>query len=84
MENKCILMIINRSIHFSAKDRITLTNTGEGDLNVIIDGRFVSGLSSGEECTISASEKTLKMLTFSKDNMFSTLFSKMRIREEVK
>ena len=80
----CPHAFFNRSILFSAKDRITLTNTGESDLNVIIDGRFVSGISSGEECTISASEKTLKMLTFSKDNMFSTLFSKMRIMEEVK
>ena len=80
----CPHSFFNRSILFNASDRITLTNTGKSDLNVSVDGRFISRLSSGEECTVSVSKKTLKMLTFSKDNMFSTLFRKMRIMEDVK
>lgn len=80
----CPHSFFNRSILFNASDRITLTNTGTGELNVSIDGRFISRLSSGDECTVTVSRKKLKMLTFSKDNMFSTLFRKMRIMEDVK
>ena len=80
----CPHSFFNRSILFNASDRITLTNTGKSDLNVSVDGRFISRLSTGDECIVSVSKKTLKMLTFSKDNMFSTLFRKMRILEDVK
>ena len=80
----CPHSFFNRSILFNAADRITLTNTGTSDLNVSVDGRFISRLSSGEECTVSVSKETLKVLTFSRDNMFSTLFRKMRIMEDVK
>ena len=80
----CPHSFFNRSILFSGEDRITLTNTGVSDLNISIDGRFISKLSSAESCTVTVSKNKLKMLTFSKDNMFSTLFSKMRIMEDVK
>jgi NAD kinase len=59
-------------------------NTGDSDLNVSIDGRRIAALSCGEECTVSVADKRLKMLTFSSDNMFATLFKKMRIMEDVK
>ena len=59
-------------------------NTGESDLKVSIDGRRITALSYGEECTVSVADKRLKMLTFSSDNMFATLFKKMRIMEDVK
>ena len=80
----CPHSFFNRSILFNAADLITLTNTGSGDLNVSIDGRHISKLAVGDKCRVSASEKRLKMLTFSEDNMFSTLFRKMRIMEDVK
>ena len=37
-----------------------------------------------EECVINISEKKLKILTFLESNMFSTLFRKMRILEDIK
>ena len=80
----CPHSFFNRSILFNASDSITLTNTGDGELNVSIDGRNITKLSSGDKCRVSASEKKFKMLTFSEDNMFSTLFKKMRIMEDVK
>ena len=80
----CPHSFFNRSILFNASDSITLTNTGDGELNISIDGRNITKLSSGDKCRVSASEKKFKMLTFSEDNMFSTLFKKMRIMEDVK
>ena len=80
----CPHSFFNRSILFSAKEKITVTNNGDSDLNVSIDGRRIAALSNLEECTVSVAEKRLKMLTFSKDNMFATLFKKMRIMEDVK
>ena len=74
----------NRSILFNSKEKISVMNTGESDLNVSIDGRRIAALSCGEECTVSVADKRLKMLTFSSDNMFATLFKKMRIMEDVK
>ena len=74
----------NRSILFNSKEKISVMNTGDSDLNVSIDGRRIAALSRGEECTISVADKRLKMLTFSSDNMFATLFKKMRIMEDVK
>ena len=40
-------------------------------------------LDSGDECIIAKSEKRLKMLAFNVNNMFSTLFSKMKKIENV-
>ena len=74
----------NRSILFNSKEKISVMNTGDSDLNVSIDGRRIAALSCGEECTVSVADKRLKMLTFSSDNMFATLFKKMRIMEDVK
>lgn len=74
----------NRSILFNSKEKISVMNTGDSDLNVSIDGRRIASLSCGEECAVSVADKRLKMLTFSSDNMFATLFKKMRIMEDVK
>ena len=74
----------NRSILFNSKEKISVMNTGDSDLNVSIDGRRIAALSCGEECAVSVADKRLKMLTFSSDNMFATLFKKMRIMEDVK
>ena len=80
----CPHSFFNRSILFSANERISVTNTGNSELNISIDGRRIASISEGEECTVSVSNKKLKILTFSKDNMFTTLFKKMRIMEDVK
>ena len=80
----CPHSFFNRSILFNAKEEISVTNNGSPELNVSIDGRRIATLSCGEVCTVSVAEKRLRILTFSKDNMFSTLFKKMRIMEDVK
>ena len=80
----CSHSFFNRSILFNSSEKISITNNGNAELNVSIDGRRIATLLYGEECTVSVSRKRLKVLTFHKDNMFATLFKKMRIMEDVK
>ena len=80
----CPHSFFNRSIIFKSDEKITVSNLGGTELNICTDGRFYKKLRCGESCTVYASEKRLKMLTFTKDNMFATLFKKMRILEDVK
>ena len=80
----CPHSFFNRSIIFKATENITLKNTSKTALNVSIDGRYFTNISEGEECRIQMAEKKLKMLTFCENNMFSTLFKKMRILEDIK
>ncbi len=80
----CPHSFFNRSIIFKSGERIKLKNTSETVLNISVDGRYFANLSLGEECIVKMHEKRLKMLTFSENNMFATLFKKMRILEDVK
>ena len=80
----CPHSFFNRSIIFKPGENIKLKNTSDTVLNVSVDGRYFTNLSFGEECVIKMDEKKLKMLTFSENNLFSTLFKKMRILEDVK
>ncbi len=80
----CPHSFFNRSIIFKASEEIKLKNTSKNPLNVSIDGRCFKSVQSGEECIIKTADKKLKVLTFSKNNMFSTLFKKMRILEDIK
>ena len=80
----CPHSFFNRSIIFKATENIKLNNTGKTLLNLSIDGRYFTNLATGDSCVIRMAEKKLKMLTFSKNNMFSTLFKKMRILEDIK
>lgn len=79
----CPHSFFNRSIIFKETERLCLCNTGKSTLKISIDGRFFSELASGESCTVSAAEKKFMMLTFSKNNMFSTLFEKMKKFENI-
>ena len=80
----CPHSFFNRSIIFKPTENIKLKNTSNTVLNVSIDGRYFANLSNGDECIVKMSDKKLKVLTFCKDNMFATLFRKMRIMEDVK
>ena len=73
----------NRSIVFGTNEEIRIKNTSSEELNLSIDGRFYHKLSPGEKCMIKPSEKTLKVLTFKDNNMFSNLFCKMQILEDI-
>ena len=80
----CPHSFFNRSIIFKPKESIKLKNMSDTVLNVSVDGRYFTNISFGEECVIKMDEKKLKMLTFTTNNMFSTLFKKIRILEDVK
>ena len=73
----------NRSVLFNSAEVIKLTNVGEATLNVSVDGRCVGILSSGESCRVMKAPKKVKMLTFKKNSMFSSLFRKMRVLGDI-
>ncbi len=79
----CPHSFFNRSVIFPPNEEITIKNTGRDVLNVSVDGRCITSLASGEECVVKRAEKRLKLITFNENNMFSTLFKKMRILEEI-
>lgn len=80
----CPHSFFNRSIIFDSSEVLTVRNIGEQNLKISVDGRGFATISSRESCVIRASDKRLKMLTFSENEMFSTLFRKMRILEDIK
>ena len=73
----------NRSIVFAANEEIRIKNMSPESLNLSVDGRLLYELLPGEKCMIKPSVKTLKVLTFKDNNMFSNLFSKMQILEDI-
>ena len=80
----CPHSFFNRSIIFNSSEKIKLANASDTELNVSIDGRYFTSLSNGDACVIGAADKKLKMLTFTKNNMFTTLFKKIRILDDIK
>ena len=79
----CPHSLFNRSVIFNPAEEISVTNIGDTELAVNIDGRFICELASGGCCVIRSSKKRLKMLTFSPNNMFATLFEKMKRIENI-
>lgn len=73
----------NRSIVFCENEEIKVKNTSNKQLNVTIDGRLVYKLDPNGKIAVKASEKKLKVMTFKNNNMFSNLFSKMQILEDI-
>ena len=74
----CPHSFFNRSIIFNENSGLTIKNTGKSALKASMDGRLFEIIEPGESCRIYKSDKTLKMLAFNANNMFSTLFSKMK------
>ena len=79
----CPHSFFNRSIIFKENSKLIIKNTGKSALKISMDGRLFEILLKEEECVITKSDKTLKMLAFNAKNMFSTLFSKMKKIENV-
>ena len=73
----------NRSIVYSAKEELKVTNIGNTSLKVNIDGRYFDSLRKGDYCLVKKSGKRFKMLTFSENNMFTTLFNKLKILNNI-
>ena len=78
----CPHSFFDRSIIYEPDECITISNAAESVLNISIDGRFFSKLELSESCVIKKSDKRFKMLTFSENNMFSTLFKKIKVLED--
>lgn len=74
----CPHSFFNRSIIYGKDECIKVSNSGGSLLNISVDGRFFANLGEGEWCVVKRSKKRLKMLTFSKNNMFSVLFKKIK------
>ncbi len=73
----------NRSIVYGADEELIISNIGEAPLKVSVDGRYFDSLSKGDSCKIRKSRQRFKMLTFSENNMFTTLFSKLKILSNI-
>jgi NAD+ kinase len=73
----------NRSIVYSANEEIKVSNIGSYSIKVSIDGRFFDSLEKGDFCIVKKSDKRFKMLTFSANNMFTTLFNKLKILSNI-
>ena len=80
----CPHSFFNRSILFNANETLVVENKGIREMKVAVDGRLGFKLSSGSTCKISRSNKKIKMLTFSENNMFTELFKKMSLTEGIK
>lgn len=74
----CPHSFFNRSIVYGKDECLKLSNSGNTLLNISVDGRFFANLAAGEWCVVKRSTTRLKMLTFSKNNMFSVLFKKIK------
>ncbi len=79
----CPHSFFNRSIVFKPTEEIRLINTGTPSLNVSVDGRFFATLKTGDSCSVKMSDRKIKMLTFSENNMLDALFKKMRALEGI-
>ena len=74
----------NRSVLFNSSEIIKVTNIGEAVLNIGIDGRCIGKISSGESCKVMKAPRIVKILTFTKNSMFTSLFKKMRVLGDIK
>ena len=79
----CPHSFFDRSIIFKASEIITLKNAGQNELHLSIDGRFFTNLIADDKCLVKMADKKLKMISFSENNMFSTLFKKMKMLEDI-
>ncbi len=79
----CPHSFFNRSVIFNPSEHLTLCNRGKDTLNITVDGRLFVELGENETCVVKAADKRFRMLTFSRGNMFSTLFGKMKRFENI-
>lgn len=80
----CPHSFFNRSVMFNSTEVLTVRNCSRDSLNISIDGRLGGSISTGEVCSVKRSDMHLRMITFSRNSMFSNLFRKMKIMEEIK
>ena len=79
----CPHSFFNRSVLFNAFDVITVKNVGRNEINISVDGRQAEVLLPGDTCKVEKSQKSLSMITFAKNGMFTNLFEKMKKLEDI-
>ena len=78
----CPHSFFNRAIVYDPSETVSVYNLKKDPLNISIDGRLFASLSENEICRIKRSDTRLKVVSFNENNMFSTLFKKIRDLEE--
>lgn len=78
----CPHSFFSRTIVYAPSEEIVVTNIGDNALNISLDGRYFDKLSHGESCAVYRSNKRLKTIVFAENNMFSTLFKKIKVLED--
>ena len=78
----CPHSFFSRTIVYAPNEEIVVTNVGENALNISLDGRYFDKLLHGESCAVYRSNKRLKTIVFTENNMFSNLFKKIRVLED--
>ncbi len=73
----CPHSIFNRSVLFNSSEELTVTNTADQIVNVCVDGAYRAHLKKGELCKVRKSDKRMKVVTFTKNSMFTNLFNKL-------
>ena len=74
----CPHSFFNRAIVYGPEERIKITNIGESEMKISIDGRFFTDMKAGDSCIINKSNKRIKMMAFGEGNLFSTLSKKIK------
>lgn len=75
----CPHSFFNRSVIFGPNECLKISNSGDRPLIVSVDGRYFTSIDSGEYCAVRKSARRFRMLTFTGNNMFTTLFNKIKI-----
>ena len=78
----CPHSFFSRTIVYAPSEEIVVTNIGDNALNISLDGRYFDKLAHGESCAVYRSNKRLKTIVFAENNMFSTLFKKIKVLED--
>ena len=79
----CPHSFFNRSVLFNSNEEISVKNCGKVPLSVSVDGRCLATLAEGDMAQVKKADKKIKILTFSKNSMFTNLFKKMGVLEEL-
>ena len=78
----CPHSFFSRTIVYAPNEEIVVTNVGDNSLNISLDGRYFDKLLPGESCAVYRSNKRLKTIVFAENNMFSTLFKKIKLLDD--
>ncbi len=79
----CPHSFFDRSLVFSDSECLRVSCGSRATLNIAVDGRPWGVLNAGASCRVQKSEKSLKMVTFHKENRMSALFAKLRSLDEI-